>query len=161
MSLLHIAVMAPFIVALLIMLTYKLIGRVHTGWVILPVPVVLFAYFVGLLPAVQRGEEVRAVLEWIPSAGIHFTVLLDGLSLIFALLISGIGSLVVLYSIFYMDKNKEAVHRFYVWRASRSPRNTRLQVWICSMSAQVVKVLLLRQEARARMRPIKFHLQDR
>lgn len=45
MSLLHIAVLAPFIVALVVMLTYKLIGRVHTGWVVLPVPVVLFAYF--------------------------------------------------------------------------------------------------------------------
>ena len=33
----------------------------------------------------------------------------------FALLISGIGSLVVLYSIFYMDKNKEAVHKFYIY----------------------------------------------
>lgn len=115
MSLLHIAVMAPFIVALVVMLTYKLIGRVHTGWVILPVPVVLFAYFLGLIPTIQGGEQLQAVLEWIPSVGINFTVYLDGLSLIFALLISGIGSLVVLYSIFYMDKSKEAVHKFYIY----------------------------------------------
>ena len=54
MSLLHIAVMAPFIVALAVMLTYKLIGRVHTGWVALPVPVVLFAYFWDLSQPFRR-----------------------------------------------------------------------------------------------------------
>ena len=71
--------------------------------------------FLGLIPTIQGGEQLQAVLEWIPSVGINFTVYLDGLSLIFALLISGIGSLVVLYSIFYMDKNKEAVHKFYIY----------------------------------------------
>lgn len=97
------------------MLTYKLIGRVHIGWIILPVPVVLFIYFAGLIPTIQGGEQILAIADWIPSLGINFAVYLDGLSLIFALLITGIGSLVVLYSIYYMDKNIEAVHRFYIY----------------------------------------------
>ncbi|MGG1880275.1 Na+/H+ antiporter subunit A [Paenibacillus cisolokensis] len=115
MSTLHFAVMAPFIAALVVLLIYKITRRIHTGWLILPVPVLLFVYFLGLIPSIQAGNPVHEVLEWIPSLGINFTVYLDGLSLIFTLLISGIGSLVVLYSIFYMDKNKEAVHRFYIY----------------------------------------------
>ena len=40
---------------------------------------------------------------------------MDGLSLIFGLLILGIGALVVLYSIYYLSKEKEALHNFYVY----------------------------------------------
>lgn len=54
-------------------------------------------------------------IPWIPSLGIDFTVYLDGLGMLFALLITGIGSLVVLYSIYYLDKAQEAIHRFYVY----------------------------------------------
>ena len=40
---------------------------------------------------------------------------IDGLSLLFTLLITGIGALVVLYSIFYLDKNREKLNNFYVY----------------------------------------------
>ena len=50
-----------------------------------------------------------------PSLGLEFTVYADGLSVLFALLITGIGSLVILYSIFYLSKTKEAIHHFYVY----------------------------------------------
>lgn len=115
MSLLHIAVLAPFIVALGVMLLRKPLSRIHAGWAVLPVPIILFAYFLGRIPTIQGGEAQHVRAAWIPSLGIDITLYLDGLSLIFALLISGIGSLVVLYSIFYMDRTKEAVQRFYVY----------------------------------------------
>src|SRR5690606_27524434 len=38
-----------------------------------------------------------------------------GLSLLFTLLISGIGLLVVLYSIYYLDEERDALQRFYVY----------------------------------------------
>ena len=44
--------------------------------------------------------------SWIPSLDISFVSYIDGLSLLFSLLITGIGALVVLYSIFYLDKNR-------------------------------------------------------
>src|SRR5699024_7500708 len=52
--------------------------------------------------------------QWIPSLNINFDFYLDGLSLLFVLLISGIGSLVVLYSIFYLDQT-ERLGQFYVY----------------------------------------------
>lgn len=114
MSLLHAAIIAPFLCAAAVPLLYKYIRRVHTGWFVLIVPVVLFIALLTLLPQVQQGP-VAHELPWIPSLGIQFTVHLDGLSMLFALLISGIGSLVVLYSIFYLSRKKEAIHHFYVY----------------------------------------------
>ena len=54
-------------------------------------------------------------LTWIPSYGIDFTTYIDGLSLMFGLIIVGIGTLVVFYSIYYMSKYREALHNFYIY----------------------------------------------
>ncbi|HUC93992.1 MAG TPA: Na+/H+ antiporter subunit A [Paenibacillus sp.] len=115
MSLLHAAILLPFIMAVGISIFNNLLRRFHTGWFVVPGPILLFAYFLGRIPSVQDESSSTATVQWIPSLGIDFTVYLDGLGLLFALLITGIGSLVVLYSIFYLDKTKEAVNRFYVY----------------------------------------------
>lgn len=115
MSLLHVVVLVPFILAVLIPCLPQAMRRIHGGWMVLPPVLLLFVYFLYQIPDVQRGENSFSSLPWIPSLGIEFNVVLDGLSLLFALLITGIGSLVVLYSIFYMDKKKEAVNRFYTY----------------------------------------------
>ncbi|MCB1444679.1 MAG: putative monovalent cation/H+ antiporter subunit A [Rhizobiaceae bacterium] len=44
------------------------------------------------------GSSISGGFAWIPTLGVDFTWRLDGLSLTFALLISGIGGLIVLYS---------------------------------------------------------------
>lgn len=61
------------------------------------------------------SRPVQAVVSWIPTLGIDFAVRLDGLALLFALIISGIGFLVVLYSIYYMAKEREALGNFYAY----------------------------------------------
>ncbi len=115
MSLLHFVILFPFILALCCPFLNRLTQKAHTGWLTLPVPFLSFSYFISLLQKVQEGEPIAASIPWIPALGIHFTVYADGLSLLFALLISGIGTLVVFYSIFYMDKRKEALGRFYAY----------------------------------------------
>ncbi|WP_371060063.1 hydrogen gas-evolving membrane-bound hydrogenase subunit E [Rhodosalinus sp. 5P4] len=62
----------------------------------------LFAVFMSTVPDVARGEVLRWQLDWVPSLGISLGILLDGLALTFALLISGIGTLVLLYSNTYL-----------------------------------------------------------
>ncbi|MEM1387658.1 MAG: putative monovalent cation/H+ antiporter subunit A [Pseudomonadota bacterium] len=62
----------------------------------------LFAWFVTLAPDVAAGGVVRVAWEWVPSLGISLSFLLDGLSLTFALLITGIGALIFLYSNTYL-----------------------------------------------------------
>ena len=49
-----------------------------------------------------------------PHIGMNFDIYLDGLSILFSLLITGIGSLVVLYSIGYLDKS-ERLGNFYCY----------------------------------------------
>lgn len=115
LSILHAAIILPFILAAGMPLLKRLPGKPHPGWAVMLAPAVLFVYFLRQIPIVQSGHDIVAAVPWITSLGIEFSVQLDGLSLLFTLLISGIGTLVVFYSIFYMDKEKEAVHRFYVY----------------------------------------------
>ena len=63
----------------------------------------LFAWFLGMAPAVADGEVLRWAIPWVPSLDISVSFLVDGLSLSFALLITGIGALVLLYSAAYLD----------------------------------------------------------
>jgi len=115
LSLLHAAVLLPFIYALGVSASRRPSRRIHAGWIVLPVPAALFAYFLTQIPNVQDGKGKMETIPWIPSLGVDFTVHLDGLGLLFSLLISGIGTLVVLYSVFYLDKTKEALSRFYLY----------------------------------------------
>jgi multicomponent Na+:H+ antiporter subunit A len=65
-------------------------------------PLGLFVWFFQHLPAIADGEVVRFSIDWVPSLGVSIGLLLDGLSLSFALLITGIGTLVTLYSSSYL-----------------------------------------------------------
>ena len=115
MSYLHLAIVSPLLLAIFIPFFYKNFSRVHTGWFVLPLPILLFGYFLSFLPKTANQKTIYESLSWIPSLGINFTAKVDGLGLLFALLISGIGALVVLYSIFYLAKDKEKLNTFYVY----------------------------------------------
>ena len=105
----------PVIFAILVPFAYKKVKGIHTGWFVLLVPLVLFGYYLSFLPLVMDGGHAVSELNWIPSLGIAFTSYIDGLSLLFTLLITGIGALVVVYSVFYMDSKKEDLGSFYVY----------------------------------------------
>ncbi|MEM9342399.1 MAG: putative monovalent cation/H+ antiporter subunit A [Pseudomonadota bacterium] len=77
----------------------------------------LFAFFLGQAGGVANGETLRIVWEWVPSLGISISFLLDGLSLTFALLISGIGAMVFLYSNTYLGGHPQFA-RFVLFLAS-------------------------------------------
>lgn len=115
MSWLHLVIISPFLLAFLIPLLYKSLKQIHTGWFVLPLPLVLFIYFTKYISGVANGNSYLYSLKWIPSLGINFDAYIDGLGLLFALLITGIGTLVVLYSIYYLSKTKESLHTFYVY----------------------------------------------
>ena len=107
-------ILLPFIAAACIPILYRRIGNLHLGWFVLAIPVSLFIWLTTFITQISNGQVVTKHFEWIPTFNIHFTTYLDGLSMIFALLITGVGSLVVLYSIFYLSK-KESLHHFYCY----------------------------------------------
>jgi len=83
------AVLAPFLV--------RVLGA-NAAWLLALAPLLAFAHFASLLPVIAGGEVITGGYAWVPSFDLRFSWLLDGLSLTFALLITGIGTLIVLYS---------------------------------------------------------------
>lgn len=109
------AILLPIVCAALIPLLYRRLRRVaHLGWFVLSVPFILFLLLARYIPQIAEGKTFMHTYEWIPSFNINFTTYLDGLSMIFGLLITGVGSLVILYSIFYLS-TKESLHHFYCY----------------------------------------------
>ncbi|MFC5602120.1 Na+/H+ antiporter subunit A [Sporosarcina koreensis] len=108
------SIFIPFIAAIFVPFLYKRIHSRKIGWFVLLVPFLLFATLASFIPSIAKGETYTHTFRWIDSAGIHFTTYLDGLSLIFGLLITGVGSLVILYSIYYLSE-RESLGRFYVY----------------------------------------------
>lgn len=89
--------MLPFVGALLAPLLTRLMKH-NAGWLLAAVPLLVFVHFAGMLGTVSSGVAVSNGFDWAPSLGLRFSWYLDGLSLTFALLISGIGTLIVIYS---------------------------------------------------------------
>jgi len=77
------------------------------GWFSVAFPATLFAFFLQFAAPVAAGNPILIGFEWVPSMDIRLSVLIDGLSLTFALLISGIGTLVTLYSTKYLGNHPE------------------------------------------------------
>jgi multicomponent Na+:H+ antiporter subunit A len=103
-------ILSPFVVAIL------------AAWLVSRFPrrVGILAAWPALL-AVLLGDEMRRAvseggrvveLPWAPSLGLSLSFNLDGLGLLFAILITGIGALVVLYASRYLEDHADA-GRFY------------------------------------------------
>lgn len=61
---------------------------------------------------INEGQLWQASLPWLPQAGLALAFRLDGLAWLFALLILGIGLLVILYAHYYLDK-QDSGGRFF------------------------------------------------
>ncbi len=100
-ALTFLAMALPFVAALLAPLVVRRLGA-NAAWLIALAPLAVFAHLLGFLPEIARGEVVTGGYAWVPSLNLSFSWFLDGLSLTFALLITGIGTLIVLYAGGYM-----------------------------------------------------------
>ena len=65
-----------------------------------------------LFPEVMDGAVVRQKIEWLPDLGLDFVIRIDGFAWLFAMLVLGIGALVVLYARYYMSP-ADPVPRFF------------------------------------------------
>jgi len=81
---------------------------------LLVVPLLSFVYFLTKIEVVSQGELVVQSYSWFPALGLSLSFYLDGLSLLFALLITGIGTFIVLYASDYLHGDKD-LGRFYMW----------------------------------------------
>ena len=109
---------APFCLALLLALpqTRSHLGKTAQTLLSTALMAALFAWLVGSFPQVQAEQLIVQRLEWMPALGISLSFYLDGLSLLFGLIITGIGALIFFFAGFYFDDAAE-FNRFMVWLA--------------------------------------------
>ena len=100
---LFLIVALPFLGALLPGLMNST-GRVACAGVTFMVSLLAFIGLMTHLPAVMAGELVTARLDWVPLLGLNVTLMLDGLGFFFAILILGIGLLIIAYARFYLSR---------------------------------------------------------
>ncbi|MCU0495258.1 MAG: DUF4040 domain-containing protein [Chloroflexaceae bacterium] len=84
------------------------------GWVLALLPLAIFSFYASQIGAIGQGNYALEVYPWAPGMNIDVAFRLDGLSLFFVLLVSGIGTLIVLYTSYYM-KGDAGMGRFYLY----------------------------------------------
>lgn len=106
-----VAVIAPFLGALLPAFSARF-GRTRCAWVS-AIPVLVAAASLGAwAPSVLEGETRRVVVPWLTDVGFELAFRLDGLALLFAVLVLGIGALVILYARYYLSE-QDPMARFF------------------------------------------------
>ncbi|MEM9206981.1 MAG: putative monovalent cation/H+ antiporter subunit A [Pseudomonadota bacterium] len=107
------SVVAPFFAALFAPFVTQGLGY-RAGWVLALVPALLFAFFASMIPEVRDGAPLIFSHVWVPAYNVTFSFLMDGLSLTFALLITGIGTFILIYAGGYL-KGHEHHGRFFAF----------------------------------------------
>ncbi|MFO7757460.1 MAG: monovalent cation/H+ antiporter subunit A [Roseovarius sp.] len=112
-ALLPIIAALPFLGALLPGLMIQA-GR-NTCATFTAVPTILALTFLLICaPSVMRGEVLTFGLDWMPGLGLNVNFMLDGLGLLFAGLILGIGLLIIIYARFYLSPD-DPMGQFYTY----------------------------------------------
>lgn len=85
----------------------------HTSLVLALFPAGLAAWLAIQAPEVIENGSILLEWEWVPSLGISLSFMLDGLSLLFGLLITVIGAFVLIYAGGYLKGHPDLV-RFHI-----------------------------------------------
>ena len=107
-----IAVLSGFILALFVPIIQRF-SRGATGLLLSLLPLSLLIYFATFINLVTT-KGILFVYRWIPALGINLTFYLDGLSLLFAIIITGVGTLIVIYGSGYLAGHHH-LGRFYTF----------------------------------------------
>lgn len=103
----------PFLGALLPIL-FERHGRLACSLATAVAPLLALGILLWLAPRVFAGELLLVSQPWLTQLGFNLSLRLDGLALLFALLILGIGLLVILYARYYLSE-REAIGRFFAY----------------------------------------------
>lgn len=100
------------VLALLAPSIHRAIGE-RSGYLFASAPAAL-AVWMGVVaaPGVLGGDPVHESFVWVEGLGASAAVRLDGLSLLFSMLVLGVGALVLLYASEYLKGHRE-IGRFY------------------------------------------------
>ena len=103
------------LLGLFISVLFVSFGKLVKGKLAILIPIVpgiIFIYYLFQIPIISQGSILFQQINWIPSLGVNFDLKLDGLSLLFTLLISGIGTAIFFYAVKYL-KGHPFIDRFF------------------------------------------------
>lgn len=91
-----------------------LVGRIgpRAFFVAAVVPAVAFVHAILQTPAILAGEVPFVTYRWIPQLGLELSMRMDTLGWVMALVVTGVGALVMLYCRWYFDGSKKGVPLF-------------------------------------------------
>jgi multicomponent Na+:H+ antiporter subunit A len=102
-----VAVAIVLALAALTPLLVRALGR-EAGYVGAGVLAGVAAWLAGAGPAVLDGDAVTGEVAWLPQVGVSFALRMDALGLLFALIVLGIGAVVLAYSARYFGPHQQA-----------------------------------------------------
>lgn len=106
------AVLSGFVLAIFIPWLGRLVGK-NIGWVAALIPLSIFAIISSYIPSIAEGRTLGATISWVPQLDINLSFFLDGLSLLMVLIVSGVGTFILIYAGGYL-KGDPRINRFYV-----------------------------------------------
>ena len=112
-NLLFLIALLPFLGALVPGLMIRAGRNACATFTAVPTAVALIL-LLTFAPAVLNGETFTAEVEWLPQLGLSASFFLDGLGLLFACMILGVGLLITLYARFYLS-GEDPVGQFYTY----------------------------------------------
>ena len=86
--------------------------RSRTAWLAAAVTASSLGLLLSQAPGILAGEVYQTFTPWVPEIGLNIGFKLDALSLMFGLLITGIGLLIILYAHSYLGKD-DPVGKFF------------------------------------------------
>ncbi|MBD9416293.1 monovalent cation/H+ antiporter subunit A [Pseudomonas sp. PDM16] len=89
-------------------------GRLACSLATAVAPLLGLGLLLWLAPRLLAGELLVVSQPWLPQLGFNLSLRLDGLSFLFALMILGIGLLVILYARYYLSE-REPIGRFFAY----------------------------------------------
>ena len=75
------------------------------AWLLSLAPLAAFLVLLSFLPAISKGQALTWSFEWIPALGLSAGLYFDSLSALFALVVAGIGTVVVIYAGYYFKES--------------------------------------------------------
>jgi multicomponent Na+:H+ antiporter subunit A len=108
----QLAVLGGFVVAGMAPLLHRWFGG-RTPLAMALLPLSLMIWLLGQWPTIAAGEALLLERAWVPGLDITLSFLLDGLAWLFAMLITGIGILVLVYTGDYLRDHRD-LPRFLV-----------------------------------------------
>ncbi|OTG67550.1 monovalent cation/H+ antiporter subunit A [Acinetobacter silvestris] len=111
-SVLPIIILLPLILGTTLVSWLKKFSRGVTALGAIGVSLTSFILLLTQAKPVLNGSALVQHWQWLPQVGIDFSFRLDALGLIFALLITGIGTLIYIYAYYYLNP-KNSLSKLY------------------------------------------------